>query len=213
MRVSEVEALKVLRDRRTGTAAFRSASHCISLNVSEKTAALLKEHGERMEKVTLVVILRAAVALLEPAIRIFPGAPVGVLGLKRDEKTLEPHWYYENVPRLSKRGAVVILDPMLATGGSAEAAVIRLVERGADARKVYFTGIVGAPEGLARLSGLIPRGNIVLAALDAGLDAHAMIVPGLGDFGDRYFGHEGHAVLRNVQTGSSDLRSRTRGIP
>ena len=182
--------LGALRDRRTGTAAFRAAARILCLGIMRKQKALLKKRGMASEPVVLVVILRAAIALLDPALRVFPDAPVGVFGMKRDERTKVARWYYENLPRLSKRSVIIVLDPMLATGGSAEAAVRRLVGRGADPKRIYFIGVVAAPEGVARLARRIPRGNITLAAVDEKLDAGKMIVPGLGDFGDRYFGYD-----------------------
>lgn len=129
-------------------------------------------------------------AMLNAAIHTFPSAPVAVAGLKRDEETAVAHWYYENFPPVTKRHTIVILDPMLATGGSAEEVVLNLQNRGADPNKIFFVGIIAAPEGVVRLSKHIPKQNILLAAVDAGLDAKKYIVPGLGDFGDRYFGYE-----------------------
>ena len=180
--------LAMLRDRETGTAEFRAASeHLAELLIREMHVRLMARLPAP-ERIVLVIILRSGIALLPSALRTFPGAPVGVLGMKRDERTFAPHWYYENLPPLSKNDTVVILDPMLATGGSAEAAANRLVERGAITSNLHFVGVIGATEGLARLSRLIQEDHIILAAIDAELDAHKYIVPGLGDFGDRYFG-------------------------
>lgn len=181
--------LKTLRNRKTRTAEFRAASRTVGAHLMRKLAAIMRKKKVPHERVVLVIILRASIALLEPALRAFPGASVGVLGLRRDPRTFAPIRYYENLPPLSKRDTVVILDPMLATGGSAEAAVLRLVERGADPKKICFLGVVAAPVGLARLMRRIPRENIVLGAVDRGLTARKLIVPGLGDFGDRYFGY------------------------
>jgi uracil phosphoribosyltransferase len=138
--------------------------------------------------------------MLEPVLQKFPKAPVGVLGMKRGESTFRPSWYYENIPPLSGQSIVVILDPMLATGGSAETAVSHLLEHGAKSKNVYFLGIIGAPEGFARLAHFIPRKNIILASIDKGLDTKKYIVPGLGDFGDRYFGYSGKASLKKLST-------------
>lgn len=182
-------SLKTLRNRRTGTAAFRAASRTLCDGLMRKLKKLLRERNVDPAQIVAVIILRAAVAFLGAAHDAFPGAPVGVFGMKRDEHTKRSHWYYENLPPLSKRSVVVVFDPMLATGGSAEAAVRRLIKRGADARKIYFVGIVAAPEGLARLARHIPQENILLASVDEGLNAHKYIIPGLGDFGDRYFGY------------------------
>lgn len=155
----------------------------------------MQERGVGEHDVVIVIILRAGIAFLDAIADGFPNAPVGVLGLKRDEQKLEPHWYYENLPPISMEHAVVIVDPMLATGGSAEAAVERLQKRGADSKRIYFVGVVAAPEGLSRLAALIPRENIVLATVDDGLDEHGVIVPGVGDFGDRFFGYSSRAII------------------
>lgn len=181
--------LDVLRDRRADTAAFRAAAREVCSGLMQELQALLRKRKADMEHVAFVIVLRSAIALLEPALQVFPRAPVGVLGLKRDEHTLLPRTYYENLPPLDESDAVVLLDPMLATGGSAEAAVARLLLRGADPKKLYFVGVIAAPEGLARLCVHMPRENIILAAIDEQLDPKGMIVPGLGDFGDRYFGY------------------------
>lgn len=183
------KSLAILRGRKTDTVAFRAAAEKLCALLMRKMKTLLRKHSIAEKDVTLVMVLRSGVALLPPALRAFPGARVGVLGLKRDERTFIARWYYENLPPLSPRSAVVILDPMLATGGTAEAAVARLVERGTAPERIYFVGVIAASEGFERLARLIPEKNIVLAAIDKKLDARKYIVPGLGDFGDRYFGY------------------------
>lgn len=180
--------LAVLRNRKTNIANFRVASEKLCILLMRQMKALLRKREVAVEHAVVTIILRSGVALLPSALRVFSGARVGVLGMKRDERTFAPEWYYENLPPLSRRSTVVLLDPMLATGGTAEAAVTRLIERGAAPHNIYFVGIIAAPEGLARLARLIPREHIVLAAVDTKLDAHKLIVPGLGDFGNRYFG-------------------------
>ena len=154
--------LEVLRDRKAETADFRKAAREVCTGLMQDLKVLLQQHEADPKRTTFVIILRSAIALLDPALREFPHAPVGVLGMKRDERTLVPYSYYENLPLLREQDAVVILDPMLAT----------------------------ATPGLKRLVAHIPRKNIILAAVDKKLDAHGMIVPGLGDFGDRYFGYD-----------------------
>ena len=134
----------------------------------------------------LVAVLRAGLGLLEGAQRILPDAPVGHLGLVRDERTLQPSEYVARLPPdLPKRGAL-LLDPMLATGGSAIAAVTRL--KAAGAGSIRFACVVAAPEGAARLAAAHPDVPILAAALDERLDERGYIVPGLGDAGDRCFG-------------------------
>lgn len=188
--------LKKLRNRKTNTASFRKASRKVSARIFSRLAVLLKKRQVPREHIAIVIILRSAIALLEPALTVFPKAPVGVLGFKREENTFKPKYYYENLPPLFKKSTVILLDPMLATGGSAEAAILRLKKHGVRMQNIYFLGIIGAPEGIARITHFIPKENIILATVDKGLDAQKYIIPGLGDFGDRYFGHTGSASLR-----------------
>ena len=189
------KSLDVLRDRTSDTPAFRKAANDVCNHLVRRTKRALLKNGIEPAHVVVIIILRAAVAFLDVATRAFPEAPVGVLGLKRDEQTLKPHWYYENLPTISKNHTLIIFDPMLATGGSVEAVVKRLVKRGADPKNIHFVGIIASPEGYERLAKRIPQNNITLAAVDRGLDERGMIVPGIGDFGDRYFGYVGRAII------------------
>lgn len=132
-----------------------------------------------------VPILRAGLGLLEAVTDLLPEVSVGYIGLERDDATLRPTSYYVKVPPLADR-PVLLLDPMLATGGSASVAVRLLRERGAT--DVRLVCVVAAPEGVERLAAEHPDVGIVTAALDERLDDHGYIVPGLGDFGDRLFG-------------------------
>ena len=137
----------------------------------------------------LVAVLRAGLGLLEGAMRVLPEAPVGHVGLVRDEHTLQPAQYMLRLPaELPSRGALMF-DPMLATGGSAAAAIARVKEAGAPFLR--FVCVVAAPEGVARLRAAHPDVVIIAAALDERLDERGFIVPGLGDAGDRCFGTEG----------------------
>lgn len=188
-------SLAVLRDRQSGAAEFRRAARNVCDHLMQKIRLLLDERGIDGHDIVIAIVLRSGIAFLDSAVEMFPNAPVGVLGLKRNEKTLDPSWYYENLPPITKDKAIVLLDPMLATGGSAQAAVEKLAKQGADPSNVYFVGIVAAPEGVSRLASMITRENIILAAIDDRLDQDGMITPGVGDFGDRYFGYEGHAKL------------------
>ena len=140
----------------------------------------------RSEKVTLVPILRAGLGFLPGVQAMLPNAPVSVVGLRRNEETLQPESYYTRlVDRLDQRTALV-LDPMLATGGSAVAAVTTL--KSAGARRIRFLCIVAAPEGVRRMLDGHPDVRVYAAALDRGLNEHGYIVPGLGDAGDRLYG-------------------------
>jgi uracil phosphoribosyltransferase len=137
----------------------------------------------------LVAVLRAGLGLLEGAQLVMPDAPVGHVGLARDEHTLKPSEYLVRMPpEVTTRGAL-LLDPMLATGGSAIAAVARVKQAGAP--HIRFVCVVAAPEGVAALRAAHPDVRIWTAALDERLDARGFIVPGLGDAGDRCFGTEG----------------------
>jgi len=133
-----------------------------------------------------IPILRAGLGMVEPFQRILPNASVYHIGLKRDEKTLEPDYYYDSLPDDLTGRTIFILDPMLATGGSAIAAAQLVAKR--NPVKIVFCGIIGAPEGLSALSEAFPDMPIFLGALDDHLDETGYIRPGLGDAGDRLFG-------------------------
>lgn len=137
----------------------------------------------------LVAVLRAGLGLLEGARQVLPDAPVGHVGLARDEHTLQPTQYLVRMPQEVARRGALLLDPMLATGGSAAAAVARVKEAGA--RHLRFVCVVAAPEGVARLRAAHPDVPVFAAALDERLDGRGFILPGLGDAGDRCFGTEG----------------------
>ncbi|HZQ97966.1 MAG TPA: uracil phosphoribosyltransferase [Chloroflexota bacterium] len=138
------------------------------------------------ERVGLVPILRAGLGMVEGVWALMPGAEVWHIGLYRDEKTLRPVEYYNKLPVHPTVDVCLVLDPMLATGGSAVATVDILKRWGA--RRIKFVGIIAAPEGVARLGGAHPDVPIHVAALDDHLNEHGYIVPGLGDAGDRQFG-------------------------
>ncbi len=137
----------------------------------------------------LVAVLRAGLGLLEGAMQVMPEAPVGHVGLARDEHTLKPAEYLLRMPpEVTTRGAL-LFDPMLATGGSAVAAIARVKQAGAPA--IRFISVVAAPEGVAKVRAAHPDVAIWTAALDEKLNERGFIVPGLGDAGDRCFGTEG----------------------
>lgn len=142
-----------------------------------------KEIGER---IGLVPILRAGLGMVEPVLEMIPTVRVWHLGLYRDTKTREPVSYYSKLPPQADIDLCLILDPMLATAGSAVAAVDVLKQWGA--QRIRFLGLIAAPEGVQRLVTAHPDVPIYLAAIDERLDDHAYIVPGLGDAGDRQFG-------------------------
>jgi uracil phosphoribosyltransferase len=137
------------------------------------------------EPIVVIPILRAGLGMLDAVVDLFPEVRVGYLGLERDEATFQPSEYYAKLPSLDDAHTFV-LDPMLATGGSAEAAVASI--KGAGAKWVRMVSIVSAPEGLKALESAHPDVDVVTAAIDRGLNEYAYILPGLGDMGDRLFG-------------------------
>lgn len=138
------------------------------------------------QEIVLVPVLRAGLGMVEGIMSLIPTVRVGHIGLYRDEETHEPCEYYAKFPENLSSANVFVLDPMLATGGSAAAAVEMIKRRGAT--KIKFIGLVGAPEGVDRLQKEHPDVDIYLAALDEKLNENCYIVPGLGDCGDRIFG-------------------------
>jgi uracil phosphoribosyltransferase len=188
-----------LRDRDTEAAEFRALTRRLGwLLVIEATRDLdtegvevetpLEPAGVRRlaEPLVAVPVLRAGLGLLDATTDLYPDTVVGYLGLERDEVTLQPRDYYAKLPAMEGRRAMV-LDPMLATGGSGTAAVTH-VKASASPKSIVFVCVVAAPEGVERLESEHPDVPIVTAALDRRLNAHGFIVPGLGDFGDRLHG-------------------------
>jgi uracil phosphoribosyltransferase len=140
----------------------------------------------RGKKLTLVPILRAGLGMVDGVIRLMPSVRVGHIGMYRDHETLQPVDYYFKIPSEPEARDFILLDPMLATGGSAAAAVSSLKARGAT--RVRFMCLVAAPEGVKRMLDAHPDVHVYAAALDRELDANGYIRPGLGDAGDRLFG-------------------------
>jgi len=193
------EKLTRLRDSATPPTEFRRLVHEIAtLVLYEATADLaLSDHevatplgrwkGARLrEKVGLVPVLRAGIGMVEAALSLMPEAQVWHLGLFRDERTLRPIEYYNKLPSEATVQVCLVLDPMLATGGSAVATVDVLEKWGA--KRIKYVGIIAAPEGVRALSEAHPDVPIHVAALDERLNDKGYIVPGLGDAGDRQFG-------------------------
>ena len=178
--------LITLRNRKTETGDFRKSADEIAVILAKEAYRRLGK-GEA-SKVVLVPILRAGLALLPAFLKKFSDARVGFVGLKRNEKTFKPKAYYQNFPKISKTDWVIVLDPMLATGGSARAGIAALMKAGAEEKNIMFVGVISAPEGLANLQKHFPLVDTLIAVHDEKLDTKKYIVPGLGDFGDRYFG-------------------------
>ena len=141
---------------------------------------------EVIEQVSLVPVLRAGLGMVDGILSLIPAASVWHIGLKRDEETLEPVQYYSNPPDDTSQRTCLLLDPMLATGGTASAASSLIKSWGAD--QIIYIGILAAPEGIERLQSEHPDVPIYVGAIDSHLNDIGFIVPGLGDAGDRQFG-------------------------
>ena len=143
--------------------------------------------GFRLEReVVLVPVLRAGLGMLDSILQLIPNARVGFIGLKREETTLRAQFYHKSLPKNLSRFEIILIDPMLATGGSAVAALNLLAEQGA--KHMRFVNLVAAPEGIRRVRRDYPRLPIFTAAIDRQLNRKGFILPGLGDAGDRLFG-------------------------
>jgi uracil phosphoribosyltransferase len=192
--------LAVLRDRNTSKKTFRALVDEISMLMGyEVTKELPLEpievdtplertpaHVVSGKKLTLVPILRAGLGMVEGMLRLMPSVRVGHIGLYREHDTLQPVDYYFKIPPDPESRDFIVLDPMLATGGSAAAAVASLKRHGAT--RVRFVCLVAAPEGVKRMLDAHPDVQIFTAALDRELNSVGYILPGLGDAGDRLFG-------------------------
>ena len=153
----------------------------------EVQTPLAKMVGRKVcDRIVLVPILRAGMGMLDAMLNVLPYAKVGVLGMQRNEETAEPIPYYAKVPPAKGDELAIVIDPMLATGGSAADAVSQLQKLGY--RRIKFLNIVSAPEGVKHFATLHPDVPVYSAAMDDRLNSHYYIVPGLGDAGDRIFG-------------------------
>ena len=192
--------LSLMRMKSTGTSAFRNLVGEVSLLLAYEVTRDLRTHQVPIEtplarmsapvldgkKIVLISIMRAGGGILDGMLRLLPSARVGHVGLYRDPKTLVAVEYYFKVPKeMTDRDAIVV-DPMLATGNSAVAAVDRLKDT--HPRSIKFVCLLTCPEGLATFHAHHPEIPVYTAAIDSHLDAHGYIVPGLGDAGDRLFG-------------------------
>ena len=192
--------ISLLRDRNTGTKEFRDlVSEIAMLLCYEATRDLPTEEVEietpicKMKskvlagkKLGIVPILRAGLGMVDGMLTLIPAAKVGHIGLYRNEETLEPVEYYCKLPKDIAERDVFVLDPMLATGGSAIDAITQIKKHGA--KRIKFIGLLGAPEGIKALHEAHPDVDIYLGAQDDRLNENGYIVPGLGDAGDRIYG-------------------------
>lgn len=192
--------LAILRDKETSKKTFRALVEEISMLMGyevTKDLALeeveietplerMKAHKVSGKKLTLVPVLRAGLGMADGMLRLVPSARVGHIGMYRDHDTLMPVDYYFKIPGDAEARDIIVLDPMLATGGSAVAAVNSLKKRGAT--RVRLVCLVAAPEGVEKMLEAHPDVQVYTAALDRQLNEHGYILPGLGDAGDRLFG-------------------------
>jgi uracil phosphoribosyltransferase len=192
-------SLVALRDVNTGTDDFRRHARLLTLILAFHVLAdlpvrrvaiqtpLEETGGEVIDRnVIFVPVLRAGLAMLDAMSDFVPGSKVGFVGLERDEETAIAHSYYQKLPAQLADAETIILDPMLATGGSARATV-DLLKRNR-AQRIRLACVVAAPEGIQHLRQMHPDVRIFTAVVDRGLNERKFILPGLGDFGDRYFG-------------------------
>ena len=192
--------LSILRDKKTGTKEFRElvkeisrvlcyeAMRDVKLDKVEIETPIEKMKIGRLDedKFAFVPILRAGMGMLDGIINIIPNAKIGHIGMYRDEKTFEPINYFFKVPKDIEKREVIVVDPMLATGGSACDAIELLKSKGV--KKIKFLCIISAPEGLKRVTKEHPDVKIYTAHIDKKLNKNKYIVPGLGDAGDRIYG-------------------------
>jgi uracil phosphoribosyltransferase len=192
--------LTILRDRRTGHKEFRELLEEIAMLMAFEATADLPlrpvdvatplgtARGATLagQEIAVVPILRAGLPMEEGIVHLMPTARVGHIGIYRDPASLEPRTYYSKLPAELAGRQVLVVDPMLATGGSAVQAIALLKERGA--RTIRLMVLIAAPEGIQRLQQGHPDVDIYTAAVDDGLDEHGYIIPGLGDAGDRLYG-------------------------
>ena len=192
--------LAILRDKNTGTKEFRELVEEIgmflcyeSLNDIELEEVEIETPIEKYktgklneDKYAFIPILRAGLGMLDGVLRVVPNAKIGHIGMYRDEETFEPVNYFFKVPKNIENKTVILLDPMLATGGSAVDAIDLLKEKGV--KKIKFLCIIAAPEGLKKVKKLHPNVTIYCAHIDDRLNENKYICPGLGDAGDRIFG-------------------------
>lgn len=183
------KALGQLRNRSASAGTFRRAVAVLVPALTRELKTLFKARSIDEEHLIGICILRSGAVFMDAFAQAFPRARIGMVGLRRDERTAKASWYYEHIPVITKKDTVVILDPMLATGGSAWEVLALLKKRGVSPARTFFLGVIAAPEGIAHVKSLLPPKHIVVASIDEKLDAKKFIVPGLGDFGDRFLGY------------------------
>lgn len=193
--------LTTLQDKNSTISEFRKASKSLCFILAGEASKYIEKDEIKIEtpiakadgykiknEIVLVPILRSGIAMLEPFTNYFENASVGFVGLQRDEKTAIAKLYYYKLPKTKNNQKVILLDPMIATGGSACDALKILKEHNVDEKNIIFVAIIGAKEGVNRVKKEYPNINIIVSHIDEKLNDKKFIIPGLGDFGDRYFG-------------------------
>jgi len=193
--------LSILREKDTNNHLFRTTlrrissimafevTHDLALKRRTVQTPLERTIGYTLaDQIVIVPVLRAGLGLVDGFLDFLPEAKVGHLGIYRNEETLEPVDYYSKIPRSLRNSLVMLLDPMLATGGSGSAAITFLKRKGA--KRIRFVSLLAAPEGVRKVSSTHPDVPIFSTVLDRQLNNHGYILPGLGDAGDRIFGTE-----------------------
>jgi uracil phosphoribosyltransferase len=193
--------ISILKNRETSLSLYRETTEKLGCLLAAQAAEHLRKEiftfktpleeteGSRFtQDIVIIPILRSGLALLPSFLRYFPGAKVGFVGMKRDEHTALPTNTYQHFPSISKNSEILVLEPMIATGGSISATIDILLNKGAQQENIIVTGVLAAPEGLDSLKKYFPKIRVVVGKVDLGLNSSKFIFPGLGDFGDRYFG-------------------------
>ncbi len=203
MKQAETYLLSILRNKDTDRSTFRrtarTLSELLAMRALEQVAmkevhietTLAKTTGLTLQdRIVIIPILRAGITMVEPFLTYFPDALIGVVGLQRDEQTAKADWYYEKVPPLRSNDQIIIVDPMIATGGTGYETLTMLASKGTNLDKALYVSMVSAPEGIAIINKHFPKITVITASHDTHLNDKKFIVPGLGDYGDRYFGTE-----------------------
>jgi len=189
-----------LRNKDASVAEFRAAaqglSRLLAFEIAKKLSydevpvqtPLAQTKGQKLARqIVLIPILRSGLAMLPPFLEVFPSAHIGFVGMVRDEKTAIPSMYYKRLPIIGPDDQIVVIDPMLATGGSLSGTLEILVKEGIAPERMCYAGIIAAPEGVHAINAQFPQIPRVIAVVDEELNAEKFILPGIGDFGDRYF--------------------------
>lgn len=195
--------LSKIRNKDLSRTDFRKNALDLCLCLAQQTCEFLHTHPIQVQTpcgqaqgdaftnhLLLVPILRSGLVMLPAFIEYFPEALIGCIGLRQDEKTAIANLYYQNIPKLSGHEQVIMLDPMIATGDSAQAALTTITKLGIPQTQIIFVGIIASQDGIRAVQETFPSIKILVATIDKELNDKKFIVPGLGDFGDRFFGTE-----------------------